>query len=338
MNLDGFILPPEWDRHEATWLSWPVNQETWPKHILRDMLPQYLAFVSELSQVEKVRINLDHSRKDSVFNLLDKTPNVRIGNVEFFDHPTNDSWIRDYGPDFLVNERDKLVLNWGYNSWGEKYPPFNLDNDIPNKVAEALDISQVDVSMILEGGSFDVNGEGVLITTASCLLNSNRNPQLSKSQIEFLLKKYLRQKEIIWLFEGIRGDDTDGHIDDITRFVNSDTLLTATCTQADQNYEVLTKNKKYLVDNFSNRFKIIDLPMPKPLVVDNIEVPASYANFYIANDKVIVPIFNDSNDKEAMTIIESCFPDRNVVGLDSSKIIYGLGSFHCLSKQEPKVL
>ncbi len=338
MNLDEFILPPEWCKHEATWLSWPVNQETWPKHILEEMLPQYTSFISELSQVEKVRINVEESLRENVFTILDKVLGLRIENVEFFDHPTNDSWVRDHGPDFLVNQREKLILNWGYNSWGEKYPPFNLDNEVPSKIARSLGLLRVDVPMILEGGSYDINGDGVLITTASCLLNSNRNPQLSKGEIEFLLKKYLRQKEIIWLFEGIRGDDTDGHVDDITRFVNNDTLLTSICTQADQNYEVLTKNKKYLVDNFNDRFQIIDLPMPKPLIVDNVEVPASYANFYIANDKVIVPIFNDHNDMEALSIIQECFSDRKVIGLDSSKIIYGLGSFHCLSKQEPKLL
>ena len=338
MNLEGFFLSPEWGRHEATWLSWPVNQETWPEHILEEMLPQYVSFISELSQVEKVRINLDQTLREGVFNLLDKSIAVNISNVEFFDHPTNDSWVRDHGPDFLVSESEKLILNWEYNAWGEKYPPFNLDNDIPNKIAESLGVSKIDIPMILEGGSFDINGEGVLITTESCLLHSNRNPHLSKSEIEALLKKYLKQKEILWLFEGIRADDTDGHIDDITRFVNKNTLVTITCEKANQNYEVLSKNKKYLVDNFRGRFEIIDLPMPKPLMVDNVEVPASYANFYITNDKVIVPIFNDSNDKEAVDILQSCFPDRNVVGLDSSKIIYGLGSFHCLSKQEPKLL
>lgn len=337
MNLDGFVLPPEWAPHEATWLSWPVNEETWPQHILKEALPQFIQFVKELSQVEKVRINIASSQEEEVQNLLIKQDGLMMDNVELFDHPTNDSWCRDHGPDFLINGSQKLILNWGYNAWGEKYPPFDLDNDIPNRIAESLELSQIDIPIILEGGSFDVNGQGTLITTESCLLNPNRNPAYTKYEIESILKRYLKQDEVIWLYAGIVGDDTDGHVDDITRFVSKDNIITNVTESTNPNYEILERNKKHLVDNFRGRFEIIDLPMPKPLKVDNIEVPASYANFYIANDKVIVPIFNDSNDKEAIDILQGCFTDREVIGLDSSKIIYGLGSFHCLSKQEPKV-
>ena len=238
MNLEGFSLPPEWAPHEATWLSWPVNSETWPHHILQDVLPQYIAFIAELSKVEKVRVNIEYSKRESVFNLLDQYKEVNIENIEFYNHPTNDSWCRDHGPDFLIKNTEKIVLNWGYNSWGEKYPPFDLDNGIPNKIAEALDLKRIDIPMILEGGSFDVNGEGVLLTTASCLLNPNRNPHLSKDQIETNLKEYLKQNEVIWLYKGIKGDDTDGHIDDITRFVNKDTIVTNVCDSNESNFDI----------------------------------------------------------------------------------------------------
>ena len=337
MNLEGFILPPEWAPHEATWLSWPVNQETWPKNILKEALPQYLQFIAELSQVEKVRVNIAKNQHEVVFSSLDKELGVNIENIQLYDHSTNDCWCRDHGPDFLIKNSEKIILNWQYNSWGEKYPPYDLDNGIPNKVAQSLGLDRLDIPMVLEGGSFDINGNGVLMTTKSCLLKENRNPQYSPNQIENYLKEYLRQNEVIWLEEGIRGDDTDGHIDDISRFVNKETIITSVCEQENLNYETLENNKKVLADSLGDRFEIIDLLMPKPLFFSGNEVPASYANFYIANDIVIVPIFNDSNDNEALDILKECFPERNIVGVDSSKIIYGLGSFHCLSKQEPKV-
>lgn len=338
-GLDQFWLPPEWYPHEATWLSWLHNKETWPFHILKSALPKYLEFIYHLSKDEKVRINTDLSHQDLILEYLLKE-GVNMANVELFIHPTNDSWCRDHGPDFLLkkNGSKKLVLDWIYNCWGEKYPPFDLDNKIPHKIAESLGVGKVNIPMVLEGGSFDVNGEGVLLTTKSCLLNKNRNPLLTKDQIEANLKKYLCQNEVIWLEEGVIGDDTDGHIDDISRFVSARNILTCVTSKKDENYYSLHRNKRFLECNYTNRFEIVELPLPEKMIIDNVVVPASYANFYIANNKVIVPIFGDVNDQEALNIINDCFPEREVIGIDSSKIIYGLGSFHCLSKQEPQLI
>jgi agmatine deiminase len=337
VNLDGFELPPEWCPHEATWLSWLHNSATWPKSIFREVLPVYKEFIAFLACDEKVCLNIKPNSGEFVHQQL-VLAGVNMSNIELFEHHTNDSWCRDYGPDFLVNynSKKKLVLDWKYNSWGGKYPPFLDDNLIPEKIAEVLSLPRLSIDMVLEGGSFDVNGEGVLLTTESCLLNINRNPRFSKKEIEKKLKHYLRQKEVVWLKQGIVGDDTDGHVDDIARFVSKDQILVGATHPKDENYSVLSGNKSFLLDNYKERFELIDLPMPSKLLVEGVLTPASYCNFYIANNKVIVPIFNDPNDKEALSILAECFPTREVIGLNSSKIIYGLGSFHCLSKQEPK--
>jgi agmatine deiminase len=335
-KLDGFELPPEWFPHAATWLSWPHNPDTWPKNILREVLPVYKEFIALLACDEIVCLNIQPNLGGAVYEEL-VLAGVNMSNIQLFEHQTNDSWCRDHGPDFLVNfnSNKKLVLDWGYNSWGGKYPPFSDDNLIPEKIAEALSLPRLGIDMVLEGGSFDVNGEGVLLTTESCLLNKNRNPRFSKKEIEKRLKYYLRQKEVVWLKQGIIGDDTDGHVDDIARFVSKDQILVGATHPNDENYSVLKANKSFLLENYKERFELIDLPMPSKLVVDGVLTPASYCNFYIANNKVIVPTFDDPNDKEALSILTECFPAKEVIGLNSSKIIYGLGSFHCLSKQEP---
>lgn len=338
VNLEDYILPPEWFPHEATWLSWLHNKETWPRHILEKALPAYEEFIFHLAQDEKVRINCPLSAIDTIHTRLSNC-GVAVENVELFAHQTNDSWCRDHGPDFLINSKQssKIVLDWQYNCWGEKYPPFTCDNEIPLQVANALKLPSLSIPMVLEGGSFDVNGEGVLLTTASCLLNRNRNPSFSKEKIEHFLRGYLRQDEVIWLPEGIAGDDTDGHIDDIARFVSSNQIVMASTHKKDENFEILQRNKSIIEAGYNERFEVIDLPMPKKMLVDDVLVPASYCNFYIANNKVIVPTFNDPNDSEALAILRCCFPERDIVGVDSSNLIYGLGSFHCLSKHEPVV-
>jgi agmatine deiminase len=339
INLNNYYLPPEWHPHDATWLSWLHNEDTWPSHILQNSLPIYKEFIGHLALGEKVRINIQPNTSDEINEQL-HLAGVKMSNIKLFEHPTDDSWCRDHGPDFLIHKEqsEKLVLNWQYNCWGEKYPPFVKDNGIPLKIAESLGLQTLSIPMVLEGGSFDVNGEGVLLTTESCLLNKNRNPHLSQQQIENYLKKYLRQEEIVWLKEGIIGDDTDGHIDDIARFVSNDKIVVASTHTKDENFVTLTRNRSLLKNNYNERFEVIDLPMPNKLMVDEVLVPASYCNFYIANNKVIVPIFDDPNDWEALSVLGECFPNKEIIGLDSSKIIYGLGSFHCLSKHEPQVI
>lgn len=328
--------PAEWEKHQATWLNWPCNLETWKEEDLPKVRHQYLLFIKEIANGEEVHINVNSFHDDmfimSELTLLD----ANIDNIHIHHFGNNDAWMRDCGPDFLINSetKEKQLLNWSYNAWGEKYPPFEKDNAIPKKVANHLNISMDTIDFVLEGGAIDTNGEGVLLTTTSCLLNPNRNPDYTQEQIELLLKEKYNLNKVIWLGDGIEGDDTDGHIDDITRFVNKNTVITVvTDDETDTNYKPLQDNFELLK---KEDLKVIELPMPKKkLFFEGERLPASYANFYICNSAVIVPTFEDENDTKALEIIQKCFPDRKVVGIDSQKIIIGLGSFHCLSKQEP---
>lgn len=338
----GYRFPAEWEKHEATWLSWPHNIETWPGDKLNNMMPAYIRFIEEICKGEKARINVrDERMKDDALRLMEKM-NVDASQVEFFFHPTNDSWCRDHGPAFLVNENReprKAVVNWEYNAWGGKYPPFALDNQVPARIAKALNLPAYSPGIVMEGGAVEFNGKGALLTTESCLLNKNRNPHLSKVEIERYLVEYYCVDEILWLGEGIAGDDTDGHIDDLTRFVNEDTVIAVyEEDKGDDNYEILKTNIRRLnrmrLQN-GKQLQVVEIPLPKPLYSDGLRMPASYANFYISNKSVVIPVYGDANDQRAIETIGRFFPGRDVVGIDSTHIIWGLGSFHCLCQQEP---
>jgi agmatine deiminase len=263
--------------------------------------------------------------------------------VYFHHFPAYEPWCRDHGPIFLVRDRkgehDRAMVDWDYNAWGGKYPPFDLDDAIPRFIAKFRSLPFFSPGMILEGGSIEVNGSGTLLTTTACLLNPNRNPNLNQAQIETYLRDYLGVEQILWLGEGIVGDDTDGHIDDLARFVNAQTIVTVVeADPADANYHILQDNLERL-RHFRNpqgeKFKIVELPMPGFLEYEGQRLPASYANFYIANKIVLMPTFRSKKDKEALEILQREFPDRRVIGVDSTELIWGLGSFHCISQQEP---
>jgi agmatine deiminase len=338
----GYAFPAEWEAHEATWLSWPHKEESWPGKIETIYAP-YCAFIKILAEAEKVRININ-DEETKVFAIAElQKAGADMGNIEFFDHPTNDAWCRDHGPAFLVNaERTKkAVIDWGYNAWGNKYPPYDLDDVIPTKIAMHYGLPLYAPQLVMEGGSVEFNGKGTILTTTACLLNKNRNPHFSKAQIEQYLLEYYGAEQILWLGDGIVGDDTDGHIDDITRFVNEDTVMTVVeSNPLDENYILLQENLQALKAMRllnGQPLNIIELPMPSPVIHEDTRLPASYANFYIANKAVIVPTFRDVNDALALEIIQKAFPERKVVGIDSTDIIWGLGSFHCLSQQEPAI-
>jgi agmatine deiminase len=338
----GYAFPPEWAEHEATWLSWPHKEASWPGKI-ETIYEPYCEFIKIVAEGEKVRINInDEETKAFAIAELEKV-GADMNNIEFFDHPTNDAWCRDHGPAFLLNAEGtrKAVVDWGYNAWGGKYPPFDLDDVIPTKIAMHYQLPLYTPPIVMEGGSVEFNGKGTILTTTACLLNKNRNPHLSKAQIEQYLLEYYGAEQILWLGDGIVGDDTDGHIDDITRFVNEDTVLTVVeSNPLDENYLLLQQNLKALQEMRlldGRALNIIELPMPSPVIHEDTRLPASYANFYIANKAVIVPTFRDVNDPIALEIIQTAFPDRKVVGIDSTDIIWGLGSFHCLSQQEPAI-
>jgi len=342
-KASGYYFPAEFHQHAATWLSWPHKEASWPGKI-HTIYPYYSQFIKELVKGEDVCINVrDEAMKTFAVSCLERE-GVDMSRVRFFFHPTNDAWCRDHGPAFLINPQaaqKKVIVDWNYNAWGNKYPPFDLDDVIPTLIGKELNLPVYHPGIIMEGGSVDFNGKGTVITSACCLLNDNRNSHLSQSTIENYLVNYYGVDQVLWIKEGIVGDDTDGHIDDTVRFVNGDTVITVIEeSRQDENYALLRENladlKKMRLLN-GKQLNIVELPMPEAVIYEDQRLPASYANFYIANHAVIVPTFRCSRDEKALQIIQSCFPDRSVVGIDSTEIIWGLGSFHCLSQQEPAV-
>jgi agmatine deiminase len=339
----GYYFPAEFDPHVATWLSWPHKEASWPGKI-HTIYTAYCRFIKELVNSEKVCINVnDEAMKKSAIDHL-QTAGANLDKVEFFYHPSNDAWCRDHGPAFLINpdaEQKKIIVDWDYNAWGNKYPPYDLDDVIPTLIAKHYNIRVYHPGIIMEGGSVEFNGNGTMITSTACLLNKNRNPHLGQEEIEYYLHNYYGVDQILWVCEGIVGDDTDGHIDDTVRFVNEDTILAVVEeNKKDENYELLQKNLKDLKQMRllnGKQLNIVELPMPAEIIYEDQRLPASYANFYISNDAVIVPTYQCDKDDDALDIIQQCFSGRKVVGIDSTEIIWGLGSFHCLSQQEPVV-
>ncbi|MBO6118131.1 MAG: agmatine deiminase family protein [Bacteroidales bacterium] len=337
---EGYFFPAEWHKHESTWLSYPHNENSWPGKI-DSIFPYYNKFIKHLSEDEKVHINVLNNDMLSRVECQLKAIGTDMAKIHFHLFETNDAWIRDHGPAFVINNKEKALVNWEYNAWGGKYPS-DKDNLIPHKIAEYLGVKEFSADIVMEGGSVDFNGLGDVITTESCLLNENRNPQLTQSAIEQRLHDYYRVNNIIWLKEGVEGDDTDGHIDDLTRFVNEDTVITMVCEDKNsEDYNVLNRNldilKKSRLLN-GKQLNIIEMLMPQDVIYEDQKLPASYANFYIANNKVIVPLYQCKNDDKAMQIFEEVFKDRKIIGIDSTDIVWGLGSFHCLSQQEPALM
>lgn len=339
-------MPAEWHHHRATWLTYPHNEDSWPGKI-DTIFPSYHLFIKTLAESEQVCINVvDEAMRDRVRQALSDI-GTDMDNIRFFLIPSNDAWCRDHGPAFLLNRLDsqkRALVNWNHNAWGGKYP-YELDTEIPLHIAEQLAAQQQPLTVfspgiVMEGGSIDVNGCGDLLTTTSCLLNPNRNPQLSQPQIETYLRDYYGVDNIIWLSDGIVGDDTDGHVDDLSRFVAADVIITAVEDDRwDENYAPLQENLKRLNScRLANGRQptIVELPMPDLQEYEGQRLPASYANFYIANGKVIFPTYRCITDNEAAYVLEECFPDREIIGIDSTDIIWGLGSFHCLSQQQPE--
>lgn len=339
----GYYFPAEFAPQQAMWLSWPHKEESWPGKIQTIYSP-YAQFVKEVALGQEVHINVADAAMQDFAALHLVQAGVPMDKIHFHYFPTNDAWCRDHGPAFLINPKadiPKVLVKWNYNAWGEKYPPHDLDNQIPVRIAQELGIPFFTPGIVMEGGSVEFNGKGTLLTSKACLLNPNRNPHLKQAQIEKYLCDYYGVKHILWVGDGILGDDTDGHIDDITRFVNADTVVTVVEeNKADGNYAILQENL-HLIQQMrledGKQLNVIELPMPSPVIWEGQRLPASYANFYIANEVVVVPLFRDKNDQKALEILEECFPSRRVVGIDSTDIIWGLGSFHCLSQQEPAV-
>jgi agmatine deiminase len=330
----GFRMPAEWEPHEATWIAWPHNRDDWPGRFTP--IPWvYGEIVRKLSRVEKVRILLDGPSQERQASGVLRKVGAAMDAVEFFECPTDRVWTRDYAPLFLRDRRGVVAATkWRFNGWA-KYPNHKLDDAAGRYIAKRIGAETWAPEMVLEGGSVDVNGAGLLLTTEECLLSDvqARNPGMTRREIERNLSDYLGARKVIWLRNGIDGDDTHGHVDDLARFVGPDTVVVASEDDpADANYQPLRENFALLK---KTGLRVVKLPMPRPLVFSGIRLPASYANFYIANGLVLAPTFNDPADRVALTTLSKCFPDRAVVGIDCTALIWGLGALHCMTQQQP---
>lgn len=348
----GYRIPAEWEPHEATWISWPHNRADWPgKMATIDWV--YAEIARKIVRGEKLRIIVksdEHCRKAKrVLSKAELYPSSS-GDIEFFVFPTNRSWVRDYGPFFLkkrIPPHDVVALRFGFNAWA-KYPDWELDAEIPGLIARALGLSLVDSPhfsgrrFVLEGGAVEANGRGTLIVTEECLLDEKvqaRNPGLSRCDVELVLRNYLGAEQVLWLGRGIAGDDTHGHVDDICRFVSPSTIVAVEeKNPSDPNYHPLKENIERLKGarlEDGSKPEIVILPMPEPIYFDGMRLPASYANFYISNSSVLVPTFNDPSDRVALGILSELFPTRRVVGIHSVDLVWGLGTIHCLTREQP---
>lgn len=341
----GFYMPAEWHPHSATWLTWPKDPLTWP-----DRVPQveeiFLKMIAALAPHETVNLLVDDDGAEAAVKERCNFPSAE--NLRFHKLTTVDSWIRDYGPNFIINNQGGLAFNdWVFNAWGNKYEDLKRDDSIPASLESQLQIPRFAPGIVMEGGSIEVNGAGCVLTTEQCLLNANRNPQLNREEIEQHLKDFLGVSRVLWLKEGIAGDDTDGHIDDIARFVSPNTIVCAVEEDpADSNYEILQENWRRLqemTDVEGRGFESVKLPMPGFVTGSaaagerNLErLPASYANFYIANGVVLVPVFGHANDRRAVEIIQTLFPTRQAISINCEPLVWGMGTIHCVSQQQPK--
>jgi agmatine deiminase len=337
-------MPAEWEPHRGTWLSWPHKEASWPGKF--DPVPPIFAtMVRHLADQEEVHINVAGPPLEQEVRRLLSDVGADNGNVFFHYIPTNDAWCRDHGPTFIQREESggkrEAIVDWDFNAWGGKYPPYDLDEVVPSKIAAELNLPLFHPGIIMEGGSIEVNGQGTLLTTEACLLNPNRNPTLDRSEIEWYLRSYLGVSHILWLGEGIVGDDTDGHIDDLTRFVDPATVVTVVEEDsADENYEPLQANLERLrcmMDQSGQLLRVVTLPMPRPLWHGGQRLPASYANFYIANRIVLLPTYDPARDEEARVTLQQLFPSREVIGIDCTDLVWGLGAFHCVTQQWPSL-
>jgi agmatine deiminase len=328
-------MPAEWEPHEATWLAWPHERTDWPRKFA-PIQWVYGDIVRRLAHVERVRILVeDAALEKSVRRVLARCA-ADISAVEFYHWPTNRSWARDYCPIFVRNQDGQVAItNWLFNGWA-KYPNWRKDNRIPGRVARRRNIREFEPGIVLEGGSIDVNGAGLLLTTEECLLSESvqvRNPGLGRADLERYFADYLGIRQTIWLRQGIAGDDTHGHIDDLARFVDEKTVvIVKEDDPSEANYEPLRENLKLLR---STKLRVATLPMPAPVYFDGQRLPASYANFYIANGLVLAPTFNDPNDRIALNTLAKLFPSRQVVGIYCGDLVLGLGTLHCMTMQQP---
>ena len=339
----GFRMPAEWHDHSATWLTWPKDPETWPGRVAQ-VEEIFIQMMAALTPYETVHLLVDDDQAEQA--IRQRCSFASASNIRFHQIKTVDSWIRDYGPNFLIDRVGNLAFNdWRFNAWGNKYQQLTKDDRIPSLLEHTIQAPRFEPGIVMEGGSIEVNGMGCVLTTEQCLLNPNRNPHLTRNDIEQYLRDYLGVEKVLWLGEGIVGDDTDGHIDDIARFVAASVIVCAVEDDpTDANYKLLQDNLarlRAMTDVNDQPFELVALPMPgivggTSTDTRNLDrLPASYANFYIANKVVLAPVFGHSNDLRAVETLQRVFPDRRVLPINCEPLVWGMGTIHCVTQQQP---
>ena len=342
----GYSFPAEWAPHRGTWLSWPRPEGISFPDTYHRVVPQLARLVALIAAREEVHLNVPNANYVRIVRAQLRAHGCPTRRVSFHLIPTNECWCRDHGPAFVVR-RDRrgrtraAIVDWGYNAWGGKYPPWDADDEVPARIGAELRLPVFQPGIVMEGGAVDFNGAGTVLTTTSCLLNGNRNPGITQPEIERYLKAYYGQRHVAWLGEGIAGDDTDGHVDDLARFIGPRTIVTGVEDDPrDDNYRVLRENRRRLErvrDQDGRPFEIVEVPMPAPIVCQGQRLPATYVNFHFVNGALLVPTFRDRrNDRRALETLRRALPDREIVGVDCREIIWGLGAVHCLTQQMPR--
>jgi len=342
----GFTFPAEWLPHAGTWISWPRPEGISFPDRYHESIVDVIGVIRAISAFERVHLNVPNGNYRRLVRAMLREGGVSLSRVTLHEIPTNECWTRDHGPAFLTRTRrgrtDAAIVDWGHNAWGGKYPPWDADDAVPTRIGAELGLPVFHPGVVMEGGAIDVNGAGTLMTTTSCLLNGNRNPHLSKDEIEQYLRDYYGQQHIVWLGEGIEGDDTDGHIDDLARFIDARTIVIGMEVDAtDRNARILRAARRALnraCDQDGRPFTVVELPMPHRVEHQGQRLPATYMNFYFVNGAVLVPTFGQKRrDRQALDILQQCLPSRKVVGVDCRALIWGLGAIHCLTQQQPRV-
>lgn len=327
----GYRMPAEWEPHESTWLSWPKDPLTFPENIIGPVEETYVDMITALQKDEKVDLLVDdHATEDRISSMLSSKSNIRFHKIK-----SQDVWVRDYGPIFVKRRGEVAATKWIFNAWGRKYDELLKDNETGLEICRSLGVETFEPGIVLEGGSIDVDGFGLCLTTEQCLLNKNRNPTLNRNQIEKYLHDYLGAKKTIWLGDGISGDDTDGHVDDIARFVGPGKIACMVEEdESEENYRPLKKNCEALKE--IEGLEVTTITMPGKIEdEDGNRLPASYANFYVGNGLVLVPVFGTRNDDMAISTLSGLFPDRKVIGMDCTELVFGFGGIHCVTQQMP---
>lgn len=351
----GFSFPAEWYPRRGTWISWPRPEGISFPGRYHEAIEDIAGLIRTLVACEEVHLNVPNGNYERLVRNFLRTREVSLRRVRFHHIPTNECWARDHGPAFVLRRRrgktEAAIVDWGFNAWGGKYPPYDADDAVPTRVAEELGLPVFYPGIVMEGGAVDFNGAGTVLTTTSCLLNKNRNPtllrqglggqELSKQRVEKYLRDYYGQQHVVWLGDGIEGDDTDGHIDDLARFVDARTIAIGIETnRRDPNFAILQRARRALDrarDQDGRPFDIVELPMPKPVSHEGQRLPATYLNFYFVNGALLVPTFGQpARDRKAMAILRDRLPSREVIGVDCRALIWGLGAIHCFTQQQPR--